>query len=68
MAPSIGPFSTAVEMLAALDAREISSVELVELHLRQIEKHDPTLNAIVGADARTGARRRSSRRRGARRR
>jgi amidase len=34
-------------MLAALDAREVSSVELVELHLQQIEKHDPALNAIV---------------------
>ena len=47
MAPTVGPFSTAIEMLAALDAREISSVELVELHLQQIEAHDPALNAIV---------------------
>jgi amidase len=47
MAPTVGPFSTALEMLAALDAREISSVELTELHLQQIEKHDPALNAIV---------------------
>ena len=47
MAPTVGPFSTALGMLAALDAREISSVELVELHLQQIEKHDAALNAIV---------------------
>ena len=47
MAPTVGPFSSATEMLAALDAREISSVELVELHLRQIETHNPALNAIV---------------------
>ena len=47
MAPTVGPFSAATEMLAALDAREISSVELVEVHLRQIDAHNPTLNAIV---------------------
>ncbi|RPI09843.1 MAG: amidase, partial [Actinobacteria bacterium] len=47
MTGEIGPFSTALEMLAALDAREISSVELTELHRQQIEKHDPALNAFV---------------------
>ena len=60
MPPTVGPFSTAIEMLAALDAREISSVELVELHLRQIEKHNPALNAIVMPDTRPGARSRSA--------
>lgn len=43
----IGPFSTATELLAALDAGEVSSVELVDLHLERIEQHNPRLNAIV---------------------
>src|SRR6185369_15222330 len=46
MSDTIGPFSTAGEMLAALDAKEISSVELVEMHLARIEKLDEALNAI----------------------
>lgn len=46
MATTIGPFSTATQMLAALDAREISSVELAELHLARIEAHDGALNAV----------------------
>ena len=37
MGDAVGIFSTATEMLAALDARSISSVELTELHLRRIE-------------------------------
>ena len=40
MGNEIGPFSTAVEMLAALDAKQISSVELVEMHLARIDKLD----------------------------
>ncbi|HMK11839.1 MAG TPA: amidase [Acidimicrobiales bacterium] len=46
MAHEIGPFSTAVDMLAALDAKAISSVELVEMHLARIDKHDEALNSI----------------------
>ena len=46
MSNEIGPFSTASDMLAALDAKEISSVELVEMHLARIEKLDVALNAI----------------------
>ncbi|MGH9271701.1 MAG: amidase family protein [Ilumatobacteraceae bacterium] len=43
----IGPFSTATQMLAALRAGEVSSRELVELHVERIEKFDPQLNAIA---------------------
>ena len=43
MSADIGPFSTATEMLAALDAKDISSVELVEMHLARIDKHDDAL-------------------------
>src|SRR4030095_10460168 len=46
MAKAIGPFSTATDMAKALRAREISSVGLVEMHLRRIDEHDGKLNAI----------------------
>jgi amidase len=46
MATDIGPFSTAIEMLDALEERRVSAVELVEDHLAWIEKHDGVLNAI----------------------
>ena len=46
MGRTIGPFSTATDMLAALDARDISAAELAELHLARIEAHDGALNAI----------------------
>ncbi len=46
MATDIGPFSTAIEMLDALEARHVSAVELVEDHLAWIDKHDGVLNAI----------------------
>ena len=53
-----GVFATATEMLAALRARTISAVELLELHRARIETHNPALNAIVETDfdrARTAA-------------
>ena len=40
------PLGTATEMLAALDAGAVSSVELVEMHLARIEALDGKLNAI----------------------
>ena len=46
MAQAIGPYSTATEMLGALRARKISSMELVELHLQRINERDGVLNAI----------------------
>lgn len=57
---SIGPFSTATEMLAALQQRSVSSTELVELHLDRIDRLDGNLDALceVTADrARAAARR-----------
>jgi amidase len=44
------PFSSATEMLHALQSRQISAVELFDLHLRQIAQQNPTLNAIVTPD------------------
>ena len=50
--------STAREMLAALNRREISCSELMDLHLARISERNPELNAIVSLDeerARDGA-------------
>ncbi len=46
----IDPFATASQMVAALRDREVSAVELLGLHLRRIERHNPALNAIVTPD------------------
>jgi amidase len=43
-------FATATEMLAALRARRVSAVELLEQHRRRIERVNPTLNVIVEPD------------------
>ncbi|HEY5864384.1 MAG TPA: amidase family protein, partial [Candidatus Tectomicrobia bacterium] len=43
---AIDHYSTATAMLAALRRHEISSTELVEMHIARIEAHDGTLNAI----------------------
>ncbi len=43
-------FSPATAMLEALRARRISSVELLEWHIRRIERYNPVLNAIVSDD------------------
>jgi amidase len=37
-------------MLHALRQREVSSVELLELHLRRIARYNPTINAVVTPD------------------
>jgi amidase len=42
-----GAFSTATELLRALRQRQVSAVELLELHLRRIERYNAVLNAIV---------------------
>ena len=43
-------FATATQMLSILRARRISAVELLDLHLGRIERHNRTLNAIVEFD------------------
>lgn len=40
-------FATATEMLHALQSKHISATELLDLHLAQIARHNPTINAIV---------------------
>src|SRR4029450_9920376 len=50
MSDRIDPFASAVDMLAALRARRLSAVELLELHQRRIARHNPELNAVVEPD------------------
>ena len=52
----IDAFAPAGVMLQALRERQISAVELLELHLRRIERHNRSLNAVVVLDEQ-GARR-----------
>src|SRR5947208_1011117 len=47
---TIDAFATATEMLAALRTKQVSAVELLELHARRIARHNPALNAIVEPD------------------
>ena len=44
---AISPFARAIDMMAALDARQVSSRELVEMHIERIERLNPGINAIV---------------------
>jgi amidase len=46
----LDPFASAAQMLASLARREISASELLEFHLRRIERHNPRLNAVVTLD------------------
>src|SRR5581483_10119118 len=42
--------ATATAMLQALRAREVSSVELLDLHIDRIQRHNLAINAIVSPD------------------
>ena len=50
MSTPVDPFAPATAMLAALRDRQISAVELLDLHLSRIERYDMALNAIVIRD------------------
>src|SRR6185436_11594370 len=50
MSDRIDPFASAIDMLAALRARRVSAVELLELHQSRIARHNPELNAVVEPD------------------
>src|SRR5579859_7834427 len=52
-------FSSTTQLAAAIRAGHVSATEVLEAHLAQIDKHNPTLNAIITMDverAREGAR------------
>lgn len=44
-------FEPAVELAAAIRGRQVGCAELLDLHLRRIERYNPSLNAIVVLDA-----------------
>lgn len=50
-------FSSTTELSAAIQAGEVSSVEVVDAHLKQIERHNPALNAVVTLDAESARKR-----------
>src|SRR5688500_10305461 len=50
MADRVDAFASATEMLAALRARRISAVELLDLHERRIARYNAALNVIVEPD------------------
>ncbi|HEX2191569.1 MAG TPA: amidase family protein [Acidimicrobiales bacterium] len=54
----VDPFTTAVEMVRLLRAGEVSSRDLVELHLERIARLNGRVNAVVTVDE-AGARRRA---------
>src|SRR5690348_11730358 len=45
------PYATSAEIAEQIRSRKISPVEIVELHLKRIEKLQPKLNAFVHLDA-----------------
>jgi amidase len=46
----LGPTSSALELAAALRARELSAVELLEACLAAVDERDPELNAVIWRD------------------
>ena len=50
MSDRLDAFASAGEMLAALRVKRLSAVELLDLHIRRIERFDPPINAIVERD------------------
>lgn len=56
--PDLGPSSSALELAAALRARELSAVELLDACLAAVDAANPTLNAVIwrnDAEARAAA-------------
>lgn len=54
----LDPFSSALELAAAIRARRTTASQLVELYLARIERHNPALNAVCTLNA-AGATRRA---------
>ncbi|HZS75909.1 MAG TPA: amidase [Ktedonobacteraceae bacterium] len=46
----IDAFASATDLLKALDAKQVSARELLDLYLWRIERYNPTINAIVVLD------------------
>jgi len=52
------PFRTAQQLAAAVQSKKISCLELLDLYLKRIERHNPRLNAVIALDV-AGARKRA---------
>ncbi len=52
------PFRTAQQLAAAVRSRKIGCLELLDLYLKRVERHNPRLNAIIALDI-AGARKRA---------
>jgi amidase len=50
MGEGLGPSASALELAAALRARELSAVELLEACLAAVDERNPALNAVVWRD------------------
>lgn len=48
-------FPSAIELAASIAARKVSAIETLDAHLARIDRHNPTVNAVVISD-RDGAR------------
>ncbi|HKU98459.1 MAG TPA: amidase family protein, partial [Vineibacter sp.] len=52
------PFRTAQQLAAAVRSKKIGCLELLDLYLKRIERHNPRLNAVIALDV-AGARKRA---------
>jgi amidase len=52
------PFRTAKQLATAVRSKKVGCLELLELYLKRVEKHNPPLNAIIALDV-AGARKRA---------
>src|SRR5437868_3797828 len=52
------PFQTAKQLASAIRRKKIGCLELLDLYLARVEKHNPALNAIIAMDV-DGARKRA---------
>src|SRR5258705_5447047 len=52
------PFRSAKELAADIRKKKIGCLELLDLYLQRVEKHNPELNAIIATDL-EGARKRA---------
>ncbi|HEY2874374.1 MAG TPA: amidase [Reyranella sp.] len=56
--PTDLPFQTAKQLASAIRGKKIGCLELLDLYLKRVEAHNPSLNAIIATDI-EGARKRA---------
>ena len=50
----VDPYSSAVELAAAIKSKEVSSLELTDMYIGRVEKYDEKINAVVVHDFERG--------------